>query len=143
MNEQPEAVPLPIPSAFRCPITDEVMEDPVRTVTGNVFERAAIAEWFRLGHQTDPLTNQQMPSLVLIPDRPFREAIKVYMRLRPDVRTLVKVDQKHAAAMAQKAIAQHAVAMAQKELLEKQGEARAQAGFGFGERLRRFLGADF
>ena len=62
MDETLEAAALPIPSAFRCPITHEVMEDPVRTVDAHVFERAAIAEWFRLGHRTNPLTNEQLPS---------------------------------------------------------------------------------
>ena len=88
-----------------------------------MFERAAIARWFRLGHQTNPLTNQQLPTLVLTPDRPLRAAIEEYMRLRPEV-AREKVD------------LQHAAAMAQQELLEKQGHARAQEGFR--ERLRSF-----
>ena len=34
MDEELEAYALPIPDAFRCPITHEVMEDPVRTLDG-------------------------------------------------------------------------------------------------------------
>ena len=100
MDVEIETTALPIPSAFRCPIIHEVMENPVRTVDGHLFERAAIAEWFRLGHETNPLTNQLLPSLVLTPDVPLRAAITEYMRLRPEV-VRREVDIQQAAAMAQ------------------------------------------
>ena len=38
------------------PITDAV----VQTVDAHVFERAAIEHWFRLGHRTNPLTNEEL-----------------------------------------------------------------------------------
>ena len=80
-----EAAALPIPKSFLCPISHDVMKDPVRTVDGHVFERDAITEWFRLGHRTSPMTNMQLPSLVLTPDRPLRAAIEEYMRMRPEI----------------------------------------------------------
>ena len=85
LNSELEAAALPIPNSFLCPISQEVMEDPVRTVDAHVFERAAIAEWFRRGHRTNPLTNEQLHSLVLTPDRPLRAAIEEYMRMRPEI----------------------------------------------------------
>ena len=85
LNSELEAAALPIPNSFLCPISQEVMEDPVRTVDAHVFERAAIAEWFRRGRRTNPLTNEQLNSLVLTPDRPLRAAIEEYMRMRPEI----------------------------------------------------------
>ena len=74
MDDELEA--LPLPDAFRCPITQEVMEDPVRTKDGvHVFERAALDEWFRRGHRTNPLTNQELLSLELTEDRLLRTVI--------------------------------------------------------------------
>ena len=85
LNIELEAAALPIPKSFLCPISLEVMEDPVLTVDAHVFERAAIAEWFRRGHRTNPLTNEQLHSQVLTPDRPLRAAIEEYMRMRPEI----------------------------------------------------------
>ena len=85
LNSELETAALPIPNSFLCPISQEVMEDPVRTVDAHVFERAQIAEWFRRGHRTNPLTNEQLHSLVLTPDRPLRAAIEEYMRMRPEI----------------------------------------------------------
>ena len=70
-----EAAKLPIPDAFRCPMTRDVMTDPVWTVDAHVFERASIAEWFRRGHRTNPLTNQELLSLELTEDRLLRTVI--------------------------------------------------------------------
>ena len=91
---------LPIPSAFRCSITRNVMEDPVWTVDEHVFERAALEQWFRLGHRTNPLTNEQLPSLKLTPDHPLRAAIQEYLRLRPEI-ARPRADLQQAAAMVQ------------------------------------------
>ena len=42
----------PIPGGFECPLTLEIMKDPVMTVGGQVFERLAIEKWFREGERT-------------------------------------------------------------------------------------------
>ena len=34
-----------MPPQYLCPITGEVMEDPVTTADGHAYERAAIAQW--------------------------------------------------------------------------------------------------
>ena len=100
MDHEHEAVALPIPSAFRCSITRNVMTDPVWTADEHVFERAALEEWFGLGHRTNPLTNEQLPSLLLTPDLPLRAAIQEYLRLRPAVAQR-NMNFQHPAAMAQ------------------------------------------
>jgi len=57
-------VPDGLPGAYFCPISLEMMTDPVITESGNTYERAYIANWY-LGHSTNPLTGEPLP---LTPD---------------------------------------------------------------------------
>ena len=57
---------------FVCPITQDVMEDPVVVAqTGNTYERRAIEEWFATSN-TDPLTNEELEDATLIPNNVLR-----------------------------------------------------------------------
>ncbi len=47
-----------------CPITLKSIDDIVFTIFGSAYERSAITEWLR-EHETDPMTNQLLPSLHL------------------------------------------------------------------------------
>lgn len=76
---------LPIPSSFQCPITQEVMTNPVVTVDGQAYEKSAIEQWFRRGHRTSPLTGATLPSLTLTTDAPLQRAIEEYMMQRPEM----------------------------------------------------------
>lgn len=76
---------VPIPRSFLCPITQDVMQDPVATVDGHTYERGAIEAWFRRGHRTSPLTNASLPSLALTPERALRKAIAEYLVMRPEL----------------------------------------------------------
>ncbi|XP_069690703.1 WD repeat, SAM and U-box domain-containing protein 1-like [Periplaneta americana] len=49
-----------IPHEFLCPITHEIMHDPVICSDGFTYERAAINEWFLSGKFTSPMTNAQL-----------------------------------------------------------------------------------
>ena len=53
------------------------MVRPARTVDGYVFEYEAIARWFQR-HNTSPMTNMQLPSLVLTEDRALCAAIEEF-----------------------------------------------------------------
>jgi hypothetical protein len=44
------------PSSFLCPITHELMTDPVIDPDGNSFERSAIENWLK-EHSTSPIVN--------------------------------------------------------------------------------------
>jgi len=47
------------PPELCCPITHEVMTDPVLLVgDGNTYERSAIENWFHMGRLTSPLTGE-------------------------------------------------------------------------------------
>jgi hypothetical protein len=76
---------LPIPESFVCPITQEVMTDPVCTVDGHTYERSAITEWLRV-RRTSPKTNLVLPSIQLTPNHSLRSAIETWREQRPEVK---------------------------------------------------------
>lgn len=67
-------------SSFYCPITLEIMNDPVILVsTSQTFERKAIEEWF-LNNNTDPLSNRVLSPAeqVIIPNIALRHSINEF-----------------------------------------------------------------
>ncbi|KAH0462198.1 hypothetical protein IEQ34_009773 [Dendrobium chrysotoxum] len=67
-------VPL-IPDDFRCPISLELMRDPVIVATGQTYERACIKKWIDAGHDTCPKTQQKLPNTTLTPNFVLRSLI--------------------------------------------------------------------
>lgn len=65
------------PYEFFCPITLELMKDPVKTYTDHVFDRSAIELWLA-NHDTNPLTNEKLANKSLIPQHALRERIIAY-----------------------------------------------------------------
>merc|ERR1711964_780332 len=51
-----------------CPITHEVMRDPVMASDGQTYEREAIESWFKEGKMTSPITNETLSDQKLIPN---------------------------------------------------------------------------
>ena len=74
-----------MPADFICPITQELMCDPVNTVDGNAYERAAIAAWFASGKITSPLSNALLNSRQLTPNLTLRRAIETFVSKNPMV----------------------------------------------------------
>jgi uncharacterized protein YegL len=60
---------------FYCPITDEIMKDPVIDYEGNSYERNAIEEWLRM-NGTSPITRNPLSIAQLVPNRSLRNAIE-------------------------------------------------------------------
>ncbi len=69
-SNEPDAL-----SHFYCPLTLEVMRNPVVTVDGHRFEESAISLWLQ-DHDTSPMTNQVLTSKVLIPNITLKVAIE-------------------------------------------------------------------
>jgi chromatin remodeling complex protein RSC6 len=63
------------PSEFLCPITQEVMSDPVSTADGHTYERAAIRRWLSR-KRTSPLTGSDLRTKDLIPNHALRKLIQ-------------------------------------------------------------------
>lgn len=51
-----------IPYEFLCPITHEIMREPVTCSDGFTYEKQAIVEWFMSGKYTSPMTNETLAS---------------------------------------------------------------------------------
>lgn len=49
-----------IPPEYLCPITQEVMLEPVVCSDGFTYEKRAITEWFLSGKYTSPMTNETL-----------------------------------------------------------------------------------
>ncbi|XVF85564.1 hypothetical protein PTKIN_Ptkin17bG0127300 [Pterospermum kingtungense] len=67
---------LRIPSDFRCPISLDLMKDPVTLSTGITYDRESIEKWIEAGNFTCPLTNQVLRSLEPIPNHMTRKRIQ-------------------------------------------------------------------
>lgn len=63
------------PDEFKCPITTEIMLDPVIAMDGHTYEREAIELWLGL-HRTSPMTNEEMPSNAVVPNRNLKKLIQ-------------------------------------------------------------------
>uniref|UniRef100_A0A1J3CJ85 RING-type E3 ubiquitin transferase n=1 Tax=Noccaea caerulescens TaxID=107243 RepID=A0A1J3CJ85_NOCCA len=64
-----------IPDDFRCPISLEMMRDPVIVSTGQTYERTCIEKWLEAGHSTCPKTQQALTSTTLTPNYVLRSLI--------------------------------------------------------------------
>ncbi|OQS02807.1 hypothetical protein THRCLA_04864 [Thraustotheca clavata] len=73
-------LPMESLDSFVCPITFEVMVDPVVAVDGHSYERAAIEQWFGTNN-TSPATNCVLPSTTLVPNHALKRAIAEFRAL--------------------------------------------------------------
>ena len=67
------------PPIFVCPITQELMSEPVIAEDGYTYERKAIAQWTSRSSRS-PMTNQKMKSLNFISNYALRSAIKEWQQ---------------------------------------------------------------
>ena len=68
-----------IPNHYCCPILQEIMTDPVKTVDGFTYERNAIETWF-LHRVSSPLTGLDLPSQVLVPNTELANLIADFIK---------------------------------------------------------------
>lgn len=64
-----------IPEHFVCPLTLEVMEDPLMNRVGRSYERTAILQWITTKSPTCPLTRQPLNVKDLVPNNRLRKEI--------------------------------------------------------------------
>ncbi|KAJ4840882.1 hypothetical protein Tsubulata_010377 [Turnera subulata] len=67
-----------IPTHFRCPISLDLMKDPVTLSTGITYDRESIEKWIEEGNQTCPVTNQLLSSFDQIPNHSIRKMIQAW-----------------------------------------------------------------
>ena len=96
---EPEAAPTRIPTyqladddfndhleldqGCRCPITHEIMRDPVICADGHSYERAAIDAWLQM-NSISPLTGLMLPHKSIVPNHALRGIIDERRRRRRD-----------------------------------------------------------
>lgn len=73
------------PREYLCPISLELMEDPVILCTGHTFDRLNIEAWFAAGHRTNPCTGQTLARRALTTNFALRDAIANYRSVREQV----------------------------------------------------------
>ena len=75
VEEAPQA-----PAAFRCPLTQQVMLDPVLAGDGFIYERSAIEQWLAVGRKVSPMTNDPLPHTFLTAQSQLRVSIEAWLR---------------------------------------------------------------
>lgn len=65
-----------IPSHFMCPISLDLMKDPVILSTGITYDRESIEKWIDGGNFSCPATKQDLTSFDLIPNHALRRMIQ-------------------------------------------------------------------
>ncbi|MBA0569649.1 hypothetical protein Golob_003367 [Gossypium lobatum] len=66
---------LTIPKDFCCPISLDLMKDPVIVSTGQTYDRSSIVRWMEEGHCTCPKTGQMLDDTRIVPNRALRNLI--------------------------------------------------------------------
>ncbi|KAM7262509.1 hypothetical protein ACFE04_000192 [Oxalis oulophora] len=63
------------PDEFRCPLSKQLMKDPVILATGQTYDRPFIEKWLKTGNRTCPQTKQVLSHSILTPNNLVREMI--------------------------------------------------------------------
>lgn len=69
---QPE---IQIPDQFICPISLNIMKEPVMSKDGKNFEKAAILDWLNRGNRVCPLTRKTLKPSLLVPNTNLKMSI--------------------------------------------------------------------
>jgi hypothetical protein len=80
VQEEPLQLEEP-PPHLTCPITHELMVDPVATSDGQLYERRAIEQWLQ-DHETSPLSGAALSSRMLIPIVMIRDLCREWREAR-------------------------------------------------------------
>lgn len=75
-----------------CPITTEIMIDPVIIESGNTYEREAILKWLEKNN-TDPLTNEILKHKFVTPNRTVKKMITSFLDKQKETLSLIQENQ--------------------------------------------------
>ncbi|CAI9107336.1 OLC1v1006664C1 [Oldenlandia corymbosa var. corymbosa] len=76
LNESPATVP----EEFRCPLSKQLMRDPVIIASGQTYDRPFIQKWLKAGNRTCPRTQQVLSHTLLTPNHLIREMISQWCK---------------------------------------------------------------
>ncbi|KAE8710208.1 equilibrative nucleotide transporter 1-like [Hibiscus syriacus] len=63
---------------LKCPISLELMSDPVTLSTGHTYDRCSILKWLNSGHATCPKTGEKLTSTELVPNLVLKAMIQQF-----------------------------------------------------------------
>ncbi|TXG50300.1 hypothetical protein EZV62_022824 [Acer yangbiense] len=66
------------PEDFRCPVSLELMTDPVTVSTGQTYDRSSIQKWFKAGNMICPKTGEKLSKTELIPNTTLKKLIQQF-----------------------------------------------------------------
>ncbi|CAN6246182.1 unnamed protein product [Urochloa humidicola] len=72
----PAAAEPAVPGHFLCPISLDMMRDPVTAPTGITYDRSSVEGWLERGHSTCPVTGRPLRAEDLIPNHATRRMIQ-------------------------------------------------------------------
>ncbi|XP_073144372.1 U-box domain-containing protein 9-like [Henckelia pumila] len=70
------------PEEFRCPLSKELMRDPVIVANGQTYDRPFIQKWLKSGNRTCPRTQQVLTHTILTPNQLIRHMIVQWCKNR-------------------------------------------------------------
>ncbi|TMX02498.1 hypothetical protein EJD97_021356 [Solanum chilense] len=65
-----------VPDELRCPISLDLIRDPVIVSSGHTYDRNSIAQWINSGHHTCPISGQKLIHMALIPNYALKSLIQ-------------------------------------------------------------------
>ncbi|KAL5057642.1 hypothetical protein RYX36_029246 [Vicia faba] len=68
------------PDEFKCPLSKELMRDPVIVASGQTYDRLFIQKWLNAGNRTCPQTHQVLSHTLLTPNHLVREMIEKWSK---------------------------------------------------------------
>ncbi|KAF1314523.1 E3 ubiquitin-protein ligase chip, partial [Globisporangium splendens] len=83
MKHEKDLYPGEIPEYFICPVSMEIMVDPVSTPNGVSYERKCLEEHLRKNGPVDPLTRKTLTLEMLRPNNSLRSAIQDFLERNP------------------------------------------------------------
>ncbi|KAM0828232.1 hypothetical protein ACQ4PT_067678 [Festuca glaucescens] len=79
-DDDDAAEPPAPPPDFRCPISLDLMRDPVVSSSGQTYDRESITRWFGAGKSTCPKTGQVLTNLSLVRNKALKNLISRWCR---------------------------------------------------------------
>ncbi|KAK0589591.1 hypothetical protein LWI29_016095 [Acer saccharum] len=68
------------PEDFKCPLSNDLMRDPVILASGQTFDKPYIQRWLKAGNRTCPRTQQVLSHTILTPNHLVREMISQWCK---------------------------------------------------------------
>ena len=88
LESLPEGI---IPHHFNCPILQDIMKDPVKTVDGHIYDRYAIERWFT-HNNTSTLTGLTLQSIILEPQNQLKNQITKFLNSLKNTNNVLELD---------------------------------------------------